>query len=216
MNELAKTETQLPVTQDDPYAEYGRAVSSDTLFLKFVKGEFRFGVDDEVLPLETRLVPHMAELRDGFIKWQDGKPADETMVKIAEGKPFPQREDLGDQDKNAWETDPNGTPQDPWQHINTLPMKNPETGQEFIFTTGSDGGIKAIGKLSSKYGRERHKQAGKLPVIEIGSDSYHHNTYGNVKYPTFKIVGWQSEAELIAGDANNAKADAGLDDQIPF
>ena len=89
-------------------------------------------------------------------------------------KPIPRHEDLGDDDRNAWETDPNGTPQDPWRECNTLPMKDPGTGQEFVFTTGSRGGIVALGKLSSKFGRQRHKQAGRLPVIEIGADSYRH------------------------------------------
>ena len=216
MNELTKTEHQLPATQGDPYAEYGRTVSSDTAFLKFVKGEFRFGVDDEVLPLGTRLVPHMAELKAGYIKWKDGAPETETMVRIADGKPITQREDLGDDDRNAWETDPNGTPLDPWQIVNTLPMKDPETGQEFVFTTGSRGGIGAIGKLASGYGRARHKQVDKLPIIEINSDSYRHKTYGDVSFPTFKIVGWETEGALIAGETNNAKVDAGLDDEIPF
>ena len=158
----------------------------------------------------------MAELKAGYIKWKDGAPETETTVLIADGKPIPQREDLGDDDRNEWETDPNGTPQDPWQVINTLPMKDPETGQDFVFTTGSRGGIGAIGKLSKKYGPERHRQAGKLPVIEIGSGSYHHNTYGDVKYPTFKIVGWKTESELVAGEASDTKVDADLDDEIPY
>ena len=55
------------------------------------------------------------------------------MVRIAEGKPIPQREGLGDDDRNDWETDSNGTPQDPWQVCNTLPMKDPETGQDFFY-----------------------------------------------------------------------------------
>ncbi len=215
MQELAKTETQLPATQGDPYAAYGAAVGTDTPFLKFVKGQFKYGVDDEVLPLGTRLVSHMAELKAGYIKWKDGVPETETMVRIADGKPIPQREDLGDDDRNDWETDPNGTPQDPWQICNTLPMKDPETGQEFIFTTGSRGGIGAIGKLASGYGRARYKQADKLPVIEIGADSYRHKTYGDVSYPTFKIVEWRSEAGLIAGEANTS-LDAELDDSVPF
>ncbi len=214
MNELAKPENQVPATQGDPYTAYGRTVGTDTPFLKCVKGQFKFGVDDEVLPLGTRLVPHMAELKAGFIKWKDGAPEDEVMVRIAEGKPIPQREDLGDDDRNAWETDPNGTPLDPWQEINTLPMKDPETGQEFVFTTGSRGGIGAIGKLSTAYGRQRHKQADKLPVIEIGSDSYRHKTYGDVSYPTFNIVTWVTEDTLIAGETNGA--DAELDDTVPF
>ena len=148
----------------------------------------------------------MAELKAGLIKWKDGTPDDEVMVRIAEGKPIPQREDLGDNDSKAWETDPNGTPQDPWQFINTLPMKDPMTGQEFIFTTGSDGGIKAVGKLCTAYGRQRHKQGDKLPIIEIGADSYRHKTYGDVPFPTFKIADWEAEAALIAE----------LDDEVPF
>ncbi len=113
MTELVKTETQLPATQGDPYAEYGRTVGTGTPFLKFVKGDFRFGVDDEVLPIGTHLVPHMGELKAGYTKWKDGVPETETMVRIADGKPIPQREDLGNDDRNAWETDPNGTPLDP-------------------------------------------------------------------------------------------------------
>ena len=212
MKAIAKTENQVPATQSDPYMAYGRAVGTDTPFLKFVKGQYKYGVDDEVLPLGTRLVPHMSELKAGFIKWKDGAPEAEVMVCIAEGKPIPQREDLGDDDRNEWETDPNGTPLDPWQMCNTLPMKDPETGQEFVFTTGSRGGIGAIGKLATKYGRQRHKQAGKLPIIEIGSSSYPHKIYGEVLYPTFKIVAWEAEDALIAG----ANPDPEFDDAIPY
>ena len=214
MQELAKAEKQIPATQSDPYAAYGVTVGTDSPFLKFVKGTFKYGVDNEVLPLGTRLVPHMVELRAGYIKWKDGVPDKEVMVRIAEGKPIPQREDLGDDDPRDWETDPNGTPQDPWQVCNTLPMKDPETGHEFVFTTGSHGGIGAIGKLAAAYGRKRHKQGDKLPIIEIGSDSYRHKTYGDVSYPTFRIVGWEAEADLIAGEANGV--DEGLSDDVPF
>ena len=217
MQEVSKTETQVPATQSDPYAAYGRAVGTDTPFLKFVKGAYKYGGDDEVLPLGTILVPHMSELKAGYIKWKDGTPDDEAMVRIADGKPIPQREDLGDEDRNEWETDPNGTPQDPWQEMNTLPMKEPETGQEFVFTTGSRGGIGAVGKLCTMYGRQRHKQAGKLPMIEIGSDSYFHKKRSiDIDFPTFKIVEWKSEAELIAGETTGVDLDAALDDVVPF
>ncbi len=131
-------------------------------------------------------------------------------------KPIPRHEDLGDDDRNAWETDPNGTPQDPWRECNTLPMKDPGTGQEFVFTTGSRGGIVALGKLSSKFGRQRHKQAGRLPVIEIGADSYRHKAYGDVRYPTFDIVGWESEDALIAVETDDDSPADELSDSIPF
>ena len=198
---------------EDPFAAYGYAVETGTPFLKFIKGLYQFGTDNEELPIGTRLVPHMDELKAGFIKWKDGVPETETMVRVGDGKPIPRREDLGDDDRNAWETDPNGTPQDPWQAVNTLPMKDPETGQEHIFTTGSRGGIGAVGKLCIAYARQR--QRGKLPIIEIDSDSYRHRTYGDVSYPTFKIVGWQSEAKLIAGEKGGDDLDEVLS-EVPF
>ena len=94
-------------------------------------------------------------------------------------------------------------------------MKDPKTGQECVFTTGSRGGIGAGGELASGYGRTRNRQANRLPVFEIGSDSYRHKTYGDVSYPTFRIVEWRSEAGLIAGEANTNLA-AELNDSVPF
>ena len=213
MNDITKkAKSHLPATpaDDDPYTIYGREAGSDTPFLKFVKGEFQFGVDSEILPLGTSLVPNMAELRAGLIKWRDGEPVDEAMVHIAQGKPIPQREDLDDQDRTTWELDPNGAPLDPWGKVNTLPFKDPETGLEFVFTTGSRGGINAVGKLASAFGSQRHKHGDKLPIIQIGSGSYRHKIYGDVPYPTFKIAGWQGEAELIAGNETLPN------DKIPF
>ena len=213
MNEITKKKSQLPAipADDDPYSAYGREVGSDTPFLKFVKGKFQFGVDDEVLPISTKLVPHMAELRAGFLKWRDGEPVDEVMVRIAEDKPIPQREELDDQDEAAWQLDPNGAPLDPWALTNTLPFKDPETGQEFVFTTSSKGGINAVRRLSSAFGSQRHKHGDKLPIVTIGSGSYKHRIYGEVHVPVLKITGWQGEAALIAG-----KDEALPNDDIPF
>ena len=94
-------------------------------------------------------------------------------------------------------------------------MKHPETGQEFIFTTGSRGGVGAIGRLSTKYAWQRHKQSDKLPIIEIGSDSYKHPQYGDVPFPVFQLVRWESEDALIAGETG-ADLDTELDDVVPF
>ncbi len=97
-------------------------------------------------------------------------------------------------------------------------MRDPETGQQYVFTTGSHGGISTIGKLSTDYGNYLSKHDdGFLPVIELGKSSYRHKSYGEVFIPVFRIVGWRSEAELmgepVAGDNDTAKA---IDDEIPF
>ena len=218
MNELAKAENQVPATAADmdPYAAYGQAVAADaTPFLKFIKGKFQFGQDGEPLPLGTKLVPHMGELKIGFIKWQNGKPINEITVRIADSEPVPQREDLDAKDASAWEMDSNGVAIDPWGKINTLPFKNPETGEQYVYTTGSRGGIDAIGKLSTAYGSHRQKHDGKMPIVQIGAGSYQHKTHGEVFYPVFRIVSWASEADLIAGKSD-AKAEDELDDEIPW
>ena len=218
MNQLAKTENQVPAkpTDLDPYSAYGQAVAGDgAQFLKFIKGEFQYGSDNEPLTLGTKLVPNMSELKAGFIKWRNGEPVNHAMVHIAESQAMPCREDLDAQDKNEWEADPNGVAVDPWSFTNLLPFKNPETGLEFIFTTSSKGGIGAVGKLATAYGSQRLKHDGKLPIVEIGSGSYHHKTYGEVAFPIFRIIGWQTEAELIAGEAEG-ELDEELDDKIPF
>ena len=215
---LTKTKNQVPATAADldPYAAYGRAVASDaTPFLKFVKGDFRFGADNEPLALGTRLVANMVELKAGYIKWKNGEPINEITVRIADGGPVPQREDLDAQDASTWEMDSNGVAIDPWGIINTLPFKSAETGEEYIFTTGSRGGIGAIGKLATAYGSHRQKHDGAMPVVQIGTSSYQHKKFGEVHYPVFRIVSWVSETDLIAGESD-AKAEENLDDEIPF
>ena len=216
MNQVTKTESSVPGNPGDPYTAYGKAVAGDgAQFLKFVKGQFQYGPDSEELPLKTQLVPNMSELQAGYIKWHNSEPVDHAMIKIAEGQPMPQRLDLDAQDSDEWETGPDGVAIDPWSDTNLLPFKDPQTGLEFVFTTSSNGGRNAIGKLATAYGSQRSRHDGKLPIVEIGCGSYRHKVYGDVQYPIFRIVGWQTEAELIAGETDG-NLDEEIDDSIPF
>ncbi len=216
MNSIAKTENHVLATQSDadPFLTYGQETTTGTPFLKFIKGEFVFGTDDEKLPLGTRLVPNMADLRTGWLKWRDGEPVDERMACVAKGERAPVREELGDMDKNLWDTDEAGGVIDPWQRTNVLRLKSAETGAEFVFSTSSKGGIGAIGKLCTAYGGERHRQGGKLPVIELQIGSYQHRRYGEVKFPKFPIMAWADEGKLISGEKTSVAED--LNDSVPF
>ena len=113
MNDLAKTETQVPANMEnlDPYEAYGIA-SQTAPFLKTVKGDFKFGTEDETLEPGTQLVPHMDELKTGYLKWKDGEPVEELMGLVGEGN-IPTRSDCGDMDHDLWPTDPNGERKDP-------------------------------------------------------------------------------------------------------
>ena len=50
----------------------------------------------------------------------------------------------------------------------------------------------------------------------MGASSYRHQTFGEVHYPVFHIVGWADEAKLIAGEPAETSVADDLDDEIPF
>ncbi len=208
-------ETSVTNLASDPFCVYASSAAVEgTPFLKFDRGTFKFGIADEKLPLGMPLVPNMAELKVGWLKWHDGQVVDEAMVRLADGHKIPSRDAVGDTDKMLWETNEHGNPIDPWQFTNLLPFKNPAMGAEFVFTTSSRGGLQAVGKLCNQYGNQRQNHPGELPIVEIGSDCYKHKTYGDVHFPVFTIVQWRAEASLIAGKKEAAAFD--FDDDIDF
>ena len=206
---LTKPKTQLPTLNDDPYLKTAARVATTASFLKYVKGVFVFGIDEDEVELGTELVPNMEEAKIGWLKWKDGEVVEEKMFPWATGHPY--REDLGDLDSDMWEVDDNGKAIDPFAETATLPLKNPRTGEEFTFSTSSTGGRQAVAKLvyAWRHGVTQGKTG--LPIITLGSDTYRHKKYGPVHYPVFKIMRWEDEADLIAG-----KTDAELEDEIPF
>ena len=132
------------------------------------------------------------------------------------------REERGDMDESVWEKGNDDLRKDPWAETTTLPLKDPVTSTEFIFTTSSKGGRAACGKLASAYGEQRHRQdnVGKLPVIKLDASTYKHRKLNQVvHFPVFRLVEWRSEAELINGKdgASGATTAAdNLNDEVPF
>ena len=92
--------------------------------LKYAKGEFVYGIDAEVLPLGTRLVPDMAHLAVGMMRWGDGEVLEQRIGLVAEHGAV-RREDVGDHDEALWPRDENGKQSDPWSPTRNLPVKDP-------------------------------------------------------------------------------------------
>jgi hypothetical protein len=84
-----------------------------------------------------------------------------------------------------------------------------EDGELFTFATSSRGGITAVGKLSTLYGRHCAKHRDEFPVVELGVGTYLHanKAYGRIKFPEFTVVGWTSKSTF-----DRALAAAGLTD----
>jgi hypothetical protein len=174
----------------DPFAAYGAEAASGGTFLKFSKGEWLLGQNDDEVELGRLLAANMEELSIGWIRWEDGKPVERRMNLLVSGvKPEP-RDALGYTDQTLWGADDDGNPKDPWNFTNELPLADPETGEQMTFSASSKGGIGCIGNLCKTYAKGRAQNAGLVPVIELARDSYKHAKYGKTYVPVMNIVDW--------------------------
>jgi hypothetical protein len=199
-NELA------PADLSDPFAEYADAVAPRYIIgdlLKFSKGDYLAGINNQAVPAGTTFTVNMDELMAGWVRWWSGKPTDHSMVRVADHVPPKKRNELPDNDEQQWETDPkNGKPRNPWQFTNYLPMMN-EKGALFTFATGSRGGISAIAGLSRRYANHRKRHPDVFPLIAIGVDSYQHpnREYGRIKIPVFAPAGYAPKKDFLDAPA---------------
>lgn len=185
------------------FESYGSQVSQKAIvgrLLKFNKGDWLAGEDDEEIEEGTKLVANMDQLMIGWVKWADNKPEQQLMGLVVEGHQSPKREALGDLDQSLWEVDAQGKERDPWQFTNYLIMK--EVGAEgsddeklYTFATSSRGGLNCVGELCKVYGKQMRQQPDQYPIVELGSGSYNHpnKEFGRIKFPTLAVVGWEAK-----------------------
>lgn len=176
------------------YAKSAKGGSSSIIgkILRFNKGEYFAGQDDEEVAVGTKVIFNTDSVLVGWTRWEDNKPAEQDMGPIIEGFQPKPRSALGYDDQSQWERFDDGKPKDPWTFGNQMLFKtlgkNPEL---FTFTTGSKGGLSAVGRLLDTYTEEcTERGEADYPVVTLGKDFYMHATYKKVWIPEFKIVGW--------------------------
>jgi hypothetical protein len=199
----------------NPFEAYGLAASTRRIvgkLLKFSKGDFLAGQDADEVKIGTRVVPIMASLQSGYIKWLDNTAVEHVMGPIAEGYVPPRRDTLGDTDESQWETDDRGEARDPWQLTNQIGMVSVDDPKDvFTFATSSRGGMGAIGELCKTYGRHMREAPDQYPVVELGVGSYQHRdkSFGRIKFPTFAIVDWVDAKAYVAAYEEARGSDGG-------
>lgn len=198
----------------NPYESYGAQASQKGIvgkLLKFSKGDWLAGEDNEEVEDGKTLVAVMDQLSVGWIKWSENRPEQQIMGLIAEAYQPPKRSTLGDDDQSQWEIDEtSGKPRDPWQFSNNLIMKEvgAATGDEeklYTFATSSRGGIGAIGELCKVFGKTMRERPDEYPIVTLGVDSYMHSNkqFGRIKVPTLEVTGW--EPKVVAAPAKGGK-----------
>ena len=207
MNEVTERKSSaVGSVVSNPFTAYGEQASQKSIvgqLLRFTKGDYLAGQEDEEVPVGTQFVANMDEMLAGWIRWESNKPTDHVMGKVSEGYQPPRRNELGDDDKTQWEVDATGQQRDPWQFSNYLLMKGTGDDTElYTFTTSSRGGLNALGDLCKVYGKAMAQRPNEYPVIALGVNAYDHpnRSYGRIKVPTFAVVGWANK-NVFAEDA---------------
>jgi hypothetical protein len=175
--------------------------------LRFQKGDWYLGQDNEEIPNGTRLAANIIEAEWGWVRWQDSKPVERKMVRVATGVSPAGRDTLGHNDKELWDRDSEGRPRDPWQFMIDIPAR--EIGgakREITFSGGSKGWEGCCKALFSDFGEGMRINPGKTPIVELGTDKYTHKVYGVTKVPALKLVEWKSEGDLDAAAPAKGKA----------
>lgn len=183
--------------------------------VKFVRGVWSTGTDNEKIDANARFLAVVTGLRHGHIKWEDGQPVDRRMVPVQDHPLPPARTDLGDLDETEWPIGKDGAPADPWQFTFELPLLDLENSAQRLYSTPSFGGRQAIGRLARTYALRKKKDPGKLPVVELACESYKHATYGVVQNPVLKIVDWLPDPDWSPPEPP-PDASSDLNDEIPF
>ena len=138
-------------------------LAGDPLYFK--KGTWYRGQEVfEPQGLHFLVNPH--EAFTGWTRWSDKKPIEHRLVRCTDYHRKEPREALGHLDKNGWETNDRGIPQDPWQPSDRIVLRTMDTAQDLLtFITSSVGGRNAIAKLLGKVARSPHAAEGKMPVV---------------------------------------------------
>ena len=191
-------------------------------FLKFSgnDGTFTYGEDQDELDPGSLLLCNMLLAQHGWICWVEGEVADEVNHVIAEGRPFPDEEDL--KDHGPYKEYKDGT-KDGWQEQYILYFFSEELNEGFTLKISNASGRRSVRKLLKAYGQKAPLQVGNdglnmIPVIELDTTSFPikdedgkiNKKAGKKHAPVFKIVDWAEFSEV--GDLFQAADETGEDE----
>jgi hypothetical protein len=164
-------------------------------FLKFSgkdgKVTFRDGDDEVELHKDARLALSVAGSQKGYVCWQDGGVIDEYMVLMTEE--LPPIEEMTDHGTSRNPEDNEG-----WRFQFSIPLKDMETGKQFVLKLPSESGRREFGKFLKKFGEASglHDLDAEIPLVTITAKQFLVKGTKHKPYkPVFEIVDWIDEDE---------------------
>jgi hypothetical protein len=123
-----------------------------------------------------------------WVHWKESKPVEHKITRT--GQTHPWREDLGDDDKTAWELGIGDFPSDPWRDTRYVYLIDTRSGKTYTFVTDTVGGRRAVGELKDAIMTVRQARPGVLPVVQLATSTMK-TKFGLRPKPDFKIVDWR-------------------------
>jgi hypothetical protein len=198
----------LPANSIEKYDDYaatgGPAWYGDLLKFSGKTGIWCYGPKNVELKKGTTLVAIVPAMLAGYVKWCDGELVDQVLKPIEGLDLRALRATLDETDRSLWPTDEDGRPVDPFKEAAMLPMKNPETGAEYTYSTSSVGGVRACKRLVGTFVKQikaaPETTAGCLPVVELRVESYQHKNRerGTIYNPVLLGIDWVRASEIAA------------------
>jgi hypothetical protein len=212
-----------------------RAFDGDFVSFKHDSGQWAAGKAKTDLS-GRRLVADVNNLILGYQKYKDDKFVYAGHGFVRDGHQPPARQLLDERNEGRWKNN-----KDPWALTYYLSLFDPETREQFIYTTSSLGGKDALAVLQDAFADHNEGKAQyELPIVDLAGDSYVNQYDKTIFKPIFDIGGWceappafrapklppstampltiehkSSEEEASPGKPASIKPD-GPDDEIPF
>jgi hypothetical protein len=181
-------------------------------YLKYAKGEWSFGKEN-VDVMGERIVVNPMEWRAGFVCWTNYSK--EQMAELKKKK-LPAKNKLLDEvlqrsiEGPVDEGDLPSFPDEPtaeWRPVQQIEGRFLDGDrEEFKYNTSSYGGRKALGEVNDAILSRltRGETVYLFPVLELGTDSYDHESYGTTHTPVLTIVGWADTEGNMEGEETPA------------
>jgi len=154
------------------------AVSGDIAFMKFAKGEWLYGADEDEAATTSLWAVNPKSFCQGYIVWGDNEVEDEQMAQL--GQPAPSM--------------PAGA--DAQVAFEMLCIEGEDEGTRVLFKTSSKGGRKAVMKLIKAVGLQSKEGQPFVPVCLLDKDSYKHKEFGKIYTPVFTVEEWINESDI--------------------
>jgi hypothetical protein len=220
-NELTNYE---PPEHDDGWGDAAKDADNQVIrgaILKFADWRWTYGQEGTVLKEGTRLLA--TATRHGWVRWWGGGPDQYRMRRP--GEQLPDRDELGDMNKGAWELGFDDQPKDPWQETRFVYLLG-ENAEAYTFSTSSWGGRGAVIDLGDQILRMRFARRGAIPIVELHA-AVMQTKYGKKSKPVFKVVDWRYPDGSELPQVESAKGarpaitrepakNADMQDEIPF